>query len=270
MYFGVNQNIKILDQSLFSYLFLSKPVPIFCQQIFISYSKVPFWHEYYTFFQQIAGILKVNLPPDFSNYPRFLVRLVNKNKFFKGALVKIVFFPQKNNFVFIAIPQKVDFERFSLFKNKIIILKKHFKIKPGDDLNFVRSYSLHHYNIIKENAANKPALVYNDSGEVLENQLGNFLLIEQNNVYSPNYQVGAYFNAIQQKVLDILSKMGYKIFNQTFNFSKFESASEVWIIAQDGIYVRVGIDTLRYHYSDLSERVFDKLMELYDKEDIWL
>ncbi len=268
-YVGINQEIAILADSPLNNLLLGHPVPIFYHQIFVSYSKVPFWNEHYAFFQRIARILELSLPSDFSNFARFLVRLVNKSKFFKGAMVKIIFFPDQSSFQFISIPQKVDYERFSLIK-KMVFVQKTFNLKPDNNLNFVRGYDLHHYNILKAISSNKTFLVVDNFEKVIESQLGNLVLIEKKNVYSPNYQSGAFFNAIQQKVLEILQHMGFSISIRPVDFTRFETASEVWIINDMGIYSRVGIGNLRYHYGNLSEKVFEKLMELYDKERVWI
>ena len=267
MYIGINQDITPFSDSLINRLFLNTAVPIFYHKVFVSYSKVPFWDEHYAFFKEVAYRLNSNLPSNFMYYPRFLVRLVNKNKFFNGALVKIVFFPQQDGLQFLAIPQKSDFERLALIKDKIIV-QKTSRVKPDGGLNFVHAYDLHHYNIYKTVDFKRPLLISNSVGKVLENQLGSFILIEKNNVYSPDYKNGAYFNAIQLKVLEILQNMGFKIYFQPFDYSRFSSASEAWIVNDRGIYARVGIDVIRYQYGDLSQKVFDKLSEMFDKEPV--
>ena len=256
MYLAFND--KIVNEEKFPASFwerLNTLPPFFYYKIFVSNSIVPLWNIHKKYFELVALQLELDLPDFFIDYHAIIRRVVNRNKFFNGAVVKIVFYPWQNSLEFVAIPQKVDYNYFVSNTNDIIILSSSKIIQPHTP-NFIWYADLHSF-INKENhlaVSNKKVL----------NSRYNILAKKGDIIVSPTYKTDAPYNALQIKILSLLEQQGLTVYDdKPIDIGFMHEADELWLISNYyGIYNRIGFDEHRYFQSNLSETIIEKLNRL--------
>ncbi len=237
---------------------LDSLTPFFFYEVFISRSVVPLWEIHTEYFYLIAQQLKLDLPDFFVAYNDILKRLVNRNKFFRGAVVRIIFYPWKNNIEFLAIPHKVSYDRFMCNTERIIVLSSSRTIHTSMS-NYIWKVDIH--NFIYKN--HEESLLVKEN-KVLNTQNFNILVKKDNTIISPTYKSDATFNALQVKLLDILEQKGFKVKDEPLGLGFISEADELWLVSNSyGVYTRLGMDKFRYYQTDLAQKIVDLVNYLY-------
>ncbi len=263
LYVAIDNIMKSYDlgQNVFVDLLYSDPVPVFYYEVFVSRSTVPFWPRHYKAIEEIAKALDVPVFNDFYDYKLVITRLVNKNKFYTGAIVRLVFFPYKNQLKVVAIPRKVEYNSFS-YSNELIVARRYdMKLRKFYAVNgfeYLRQFDIHNYKYNKERKTH--AFIFNSEGKVLETTLGSVLIFKNHSVITSTYRNGAFYNAMLLEVLDILKDRGFEIIDKPVDYKEFETADQVWIVRDNfGIYYKVGVEFFRYHFTELYKEVMSEI-----------
>ncbi len=264
LYVAIDNIMKSYDlgQNVFVDLLYSDPVPVFYYEVFVSRSTVPFWPRHYKAIEEIAKALDVPVFNDFYDYKLVITRLVNKNKFYTGAIVRLVFFPFQNRLKVIAIPKKVNYLHFDSIGQLVVIKRIGKRLKKyveRGNFEFLRQFDIHNY-IYNKAGVNQYAFIFNHHDQVLETTLGSILLFEGKTIVSPTFKTGAFYNALQLEVLSYLKREGYQLLDMPIDYERFENADEVWIVKENrGIYYKVGIEFYRYHFTEKHRKIIDEI-----------
>ena len=263
VYFGLENNIHPLTSDLAKFP-VNGDFPVFSYEILVFHNKIPFWDYHKLFFKTIATKLGVKLPVYFDSYNDFITRLVNRNKFFNGALIRVVFYPVNEQLKFFAFPQKFDISQIGFSDDKIVVYDNHSLIKHIDEFSFVRQFCAHHYHIYNRKF-DKPQLIYGYDGKILETQQGNILIRKGDYIISPNYTQGAFYNAFHQYLIHILkNNFNYQINFDLLDMQTIKNADEVWIITWNNqIVYKVGVNRFRYDKRLLKEQTENLIKNLF-------
>ncbi len=263
-YFALENIIKPATSDIAN-IFINGDFPLFSYTILVYHNKIPFWNYHKRFFKIVAQQLEAELPDYFDSYKDFITRLVNKNKFYNGALLKVIFYPVNERLRFIALPQKYDITKAGFSQDKVVVYDNQRLIKHIDKLSFIRQYCAHHSYIYNKRFA-KLELIHSQDGRILETQLGNILIRKEDYIIAPNYKCGAFYNAFYQYLIDILTdEFNYQVRYELIDMKSIENADEVWIVTWNSqIIYRVGVNRFRYDKRLLKEQIESKVSKLFD------
>ncbi len=262
MYFGFNNEIireDVAPPLLWQHL--RNIPPMFINEIFVAASKVTFWQLHYEYFYRVADKLNILLPEFFVAYEDFIRRLVNRNKFFNGAVTQILFYPYQDEMAFLAFPKKTGYRKFEVdYDNFQSIKLVENETVVDDNWAFVIKNDLHNY-IYK-----KQPLFYLKNSYIIGTQYFGVVAIKGNIIYSPTWNSGFKFNPLQLAVNDILQGRDYEIKDQPIPVDFIAEADELWLVDRVyGILNRVGWEKHRYYISDLASEIIDEVNSLVFK-----
>ena len=236
---------------------LDLSLPIFNYKVFISDSVVTLWDYHKEYFRLISKYLQLDIPNFLNSYDVYLKRLVIRSKLFKGAIVKIYFYPYKNTLNFIAFPYKSKYRFFNVDSSEIKVIEPSYKIEAFEFNKFYLP-PIHSY-IYKEE------FVICREEEIINTKSYNIITIYGKTIIAPALKSNAKFNPFLFKVLEILNNYGYKIIDKALTKQEIVNAENFWLVSEQTIYTRTGYGTIRYYTSDLAEKIVNDLNKMIFK-----
>jgi len=155
-----------------------------------------------------------------------IVRLNNANHFFKGARVRISIFRSEGG-LYLPLSNKANYliESWPLENDRYLINSNGFKLgaykqisKPSGQTFFYKSLNSQ-VSILASLYAQENNLdncfIINDKREIIESINSNVFFIQNKTIYTPNNDSGCIYGIMREKILTVISQLGFTINNHT-------------------------------------------------------
>ncbi len=233
-----------------------------------------FFDDHYrrlTFGMDILG-MDISSLPDEETLKKQITFLVNKNRIFKDARIRLSVFrnggglytPENNDVSYVVEAAPLDGELYSPGKKGLIVgLFDRFYKSSQELFSFKNSNSLVYIlgGIYKRENMLDDCLIMNDKGSIIEALSSNLFWIKDEKVFTPALSSGCVNGIMRKQVLVTIEKAGLP-FKETpgTTIEEIKNADEVFLTnAINGIRRVTGIDEKRY-YSVTTKKIFNALM----------
>ena len=235
-------------------------------------TRIPFFHEQFSVLMELVRKNQIVLNHNFDDsfLKGEITRLLNRNRIFKGALVHLIFLPQKSAVSispagFYMATENWDEEKFILNSRgfKLGWMKGH--IHPGDWL-MPRIGSYHQIQTLwskEQKSLNWDAGYFTDkNGIIVECNNANIFMIKGTHLYTPSLNLGITPRAIRKVILRLAPTLGLQTTEtKQMESAQLESADEIFIAGdKTGISWVVGYGEKRYFrkYSELFNTLINR------------
>jgi branched-subunit amino acid aminotransferase/4-amino-4-deoxychorismate lyase len=205
------------------------------------------------------------------NVSRLITKLLNKNRIFVGARVRLTVFrnhgglyaPEDNNVSFILESIPLDMDHYALNPHGYNVDVFNDMPKPTHPLSWLKSTSALLYVLAgiykKENRLDDCILV-NEKGHLVESGSSNLFLLKNGVIFTPGLEEGCLPGIMRQVLISLLKRGGYKYSEIIpLSVSDLLEADEVFLTnAIAGIRWVMAFQKKRY-YKDISQKLLQEI-----------
>jgi len=241
-------------------------------------NKVQFFYEHMERIIRSMKILKMEVPVRFSvdtmGLQKEISKILNKNKLYKGARVRMSIFRQPGGFY---SPSSNETE-YTIQCNSLVSDKYDFNTKgllidlydeipkPINYLSRIKLISSMFSvmaGIYKTENELDECLVINTKGNIIEGISSNIFIVKENTILTPSLREGCLAGIMRQKTIEIARKMNYSIQDEAVvQVNDLMAADEIFFTnAINGIQWVLGFKQRRY-YNKVSNQLSDALNQM--------
>lgn len=238
-------------------------------------NKVQFFYEHMDRLIKSMKILKMEVPVRFSvdtmGLQQEISKLLNKNKLFKGARVRMTVFrqsggfyaPSSNEAEFIIQCSSLETDKYE-FNSKGLLIDIYDEItKPINYLSRLKLISasmLVMAGIFKNENQLDECILLNTKGNIVEGISSNIFIVKENTILTPSLREGCLAGIMRQKVIEIARKLNYTVQDEAIiKINDIMTADEIFYTnAINGIQWVLGFKQRRY-YNKISNILSDAL-----------
>jgi branched-subunit amino acid aminotransferase/4-amino-4-deoxychorismate lyase len=221
-------------------------------------------------------LLSMEVPTYFteSNINQLIVRLLNKNRIFGGAGIRLTvyrnideeYIPGDNNVSFILESYKLDYDKYELNEKGFCVdICSSFTKTSGRLANVRNANSLVYLlaGIYGRNCNLDAAILLNETGRLVETINANIFLTSGNSIFTPGISQGCIPGVMRKVITRLAGEAGFSINDQSsLTPAALEDAEEVFLTnAVDGIRW-VGAFRQRRYFKKTAKLLTGKLNEL--------
>jgi branched-subunit amino acid aminotransferase/4-amino-4-deoxychorismate lyase len=247
-------------------------------------NKVQFFYEHMDRLIKSMKILKMEVPVRFSvdtmGLQQEISKLLNKNKLFKGARVRMTVFRQSGGFYaptsneaeFIIQCSSLESDKYE-FNSKGMLVDIYDEIpKPINYLSrlkLISSSMLVMAGIFKNENQLDECLLVNTKGNIVEGISSNIFIVKENTIFTPSLREGCLAGIMRQKLIEIARKLNYTVQDDAIiKINDLMAADEIFFTnAVHGIQWVLGFKQRRY-YNKISNILSDALNQQCFSEQI--
>lgn len=231
--------------------------------------------------KQSMQCLQMEVPSYFTNenFSDFITKLLNKNRIFGGASVRLIVYrdsgngsvfefqpPGDNRVSFALIAMPLDNDRYSLNTNGYTIDLYTWMPKPVQRISFMKSTSALFYTMAdqyrKEKALNE-CILFNEKGHLVESLRSNLFIFRDDRVYTPSQDEGCIPGVMRKVLLSCMPAAGKK--TETESPLRVED-----LLAADEVFLTNAVEGIRWvgafrdkrYYRDLAQYLLMHLNQL--------
>jgi branched-chain amino acid aminotransferase len=218
-------------------------------------------------------VLEIDIPPYLNEtfISDTITRLLNKNRFFGNARVRITVFrnsdgfytPTNNNAGVLIQTQELSTTFYELNKQGYLLdiypdikkqINKLSSIKSCNSLLFIKAGLYRKANELDD------CIILNNEDRVAETISSNIFIVKGNTIYTPSLAEGCIPGIMREVVCKIAPTLGYEINNQVaFSIKALMDSDEVFLTNSiNGIRWVLGIKQNRY-FCNASKKIIDAL-----------
>ncbi len=241
-------------------------------------NKVQFFYEHIERLIRSMKVLKMEVPVRFTidtmGLQQEISKLLNKNKLFKGARVRMSVFRQSGGFY---APQTNETE-YTIqcsalssykydFNTKGIFVDVYDEItKPINYLSRIKLISSTLFvmaGIYKTENQLDECLLINTKGNIVEGISSNIFIVKENTILTPSLREGCLAGIMRQKTIEIAKKMNFSVQDEAIvQINDLMAADEIFFTnAINGIQWVLGFKQRRY-YNKVSNLLSDTLNQM--------
>jgi branched-chain amino acid aminotransferase len=238
-------------------------------------NKVQFFYEHMDRLIKSMKFLKMEVPVRFSvdtmGLQQEISKLLNKNKMFKGARVRITVFRQSGGF-YAPTSNEAEFiiQCSSLESDKYEFNSKGLHIDIYDEitkpinylsrLKLISSSMLVMAGIFKNENQLDECLLVNTKGNIVEGISSNVFIVKENTIFTPSLREGCIAGIMRQKTIEMARKLNYTVQDEAIiKINDIMAADEIFFTnAVHGIQWVLGFKQRRY-YNKVSNNLNDAL-----------
>jgi branched-chain amino acid aminotransferase len=241
-------------------------------------NKVQFFYDHMDRLIRSMKVLKMEVPVRFTvdtiGLQQEISKLLNKNKFYKGARVRLSVFrhhggfyaPVNNESEFIIQCSSLQSDKYD-FNQKGLLIDIYDEIpKPVNYLSRLKLISSMPFvmaGIFKTENGLDECLLLNSKGNIVEGISSNVFIVKENTIFTPSLREGCLAGIMRQKIIEIARKLNYTVQDEaTIQIKDIMAADEIFFTnAVYGIQWALGFKQRRY-YNKISGILNDALNQL--------
>ncbi len=247
-YVLLNGHLHKQDEPIFSANNLLNGTGLNYEHLHSTENTIQFLKEHLKQIHFIAGYQNIALPKIFTS-PQLLVqeiaRLLNKNKFFLGASVKLYY--KNDQWLACAEPLSSRYYELSGSGQIVDCYKAQKAIHP---LSNFQCGSEIYWSMAKKfcSSHNIPnCILMNEEDKLCEAIGANIFLVHKDQLYTPPLNSGCYHDVIREKLLDIAKELNLSVQQTMLSTDHLFEADEIFIAsAATGIEWVKGVHAKRY------------------------
>lgn len=245
-------------------------------------NKVQFFYDHMERLIRSMKVLKMEVPVRFSidtmGLQKEISKILNKNKLYKGARVRMTVFreegglytPNSNEVEYIIQCSALESDTYTLNEkgyNTDIYDEIYKPINTLSTLKMTSSMFSVLAGIFKKENQLDECLVMNNKGNIIEGISSNLFIIKENIISTPSVREGCLPGIMRQKVIELARKLNYIVQDeQTIKIQDIMAADEMFFTnAITGIQWVVGFKQRRY-YNRISKLLSNALNQIHFPE----
>lgn len=238
-------------------------------------NKVQFFYEHMDRLIRSMKALKMEVPVRFTidtmGLQKEISKILNKNKFFKGARVRITVFrtggglytPESNESEYLIETNYLKSNIYEFNQKGLLIDVYDEILKPVNHLASIKHTSSIFFvlaGIFKKDNQLDECLLLNTKGNIIEGISSNIFLVKENVITTPSLREGCLPGIMRQKVIELAKKQNFIVQDeQAIKIQDIMSADELFFTnALKGIQWVVGFKQRRY-YNKIAKLLSDAL-----------
>ena len=238
-------------------------------------NKVQFFYEHMERLIRSMKVLKMEVPVRFTidtmGLQKEISKILNKNKLFKGARVRMTVFreagglytPQSNETEYIIECSGLESNLYELNDKGLLIDIYDEILKPVNSLSSLKLVSSIFFvlaGIFKKENHLDECLILNTKGNIIEGISSNIFLVKENTITTPSIREGCLPGIMRQKVIELARKQSFIVQDeQVIKMQDIMAADEIFFTnAVRGIQWVVGFKQRRY-YNKVAKTLSDSL-----------
>jgi branched-subunit amino acid aminotransferase/4-amino-4-deoxychorismate lyase len=195
-------------------------------------------------------LLSMEVPALFTeqNFKQLIVRLLNKNRLFGGAGIRLTVFRDtvegsvktNNKVSFILESHRLDFDKYSLNEKGLCVdICNSYAKNTGHLANVRNANSLLYLMAEIDGISNDldAAILLNESGRIVETVNANVFLVSGNAVFTPGTNQGCIPGIMRRVIIGLANEAGFRVNDQSnLTINALDDAEEVFLTnALEGI-----------------------------------
>lgn len=237
-------------------------------------NKVQFFYEHMERLISSMKILKMEVPVRFTidtmGLQKEIAKLLNKNKFYKGARVRMTVYretggfysPSSNEAEYIIQCSPLESDVYELNETGLLIDLYEDMLKPINDLSSIKLVSSIFFvlaGIFKKENQLDECLIMNTKGNIIEGVSSNIFVVKENNILTPAIREGCLQGIMRQKVIEIARKLNFIV--------QDEQAVKIQdIMAADEIFFTNAIRGIQWVVGFKQRRFYNKVAKIISNE----
>ncbi len=238
-------------------------------------NKVQFFYEHMERLIRSMKVLRMEIPVRFTidtmGLQKEISKILNKNKLFKGARIRMTVFretgglytPESNETEYIIESSPLDSDVYEFNQKGLLIDIYEEQLKPINSLASVKLTSSIFFvlaGIFKKENSLDECLILNTKGNIIEGISSNIFLVKENVISTPSLREGCLPGVMRQKVIELSRRNGFIIQDeQVIKIQDIMAADEIFFTnAIKGIQWVVGFKQRRF-YNKVAKSLSDAL-----------
>lgn len=247
---------------------------VLSQQIWFGYGGIPLFEKNIQLLVQQLSALQFEIPDflkDQREFFRITKRMLNKNKFYRSGIIKIqlILNTSEINYIITSSPSS-EFE--FPFSDKGMLVNYSINRKCAtNQLNRHGFYNKINWEIVQSQLSDSEfqhSIILNESGMICEGIASNIFMIKDDILITPAFGSGCFEDSLRNPILEVSTKLGIKILEQTNIERKHlvEMDEAFFASEENGINWILGIGNKRYIHQ-LCDEIYLEL-DNYLKEKV--
>ena len=211
---------------------------------------------------------------DYSNLKGKIIRLLNANKHFKGARIRLTIYrkdgglytPEKNEFEYLIESNELENEVYTINQRGLVVdIYPHIS-KPINILSNCKS--LNSLIFIKAGLYKKAknideCILLNENEHIVESISSNIFLVKKSKIYTPSLSEGCIDGIMRKQVISIAKKLNLEVFDNGYMAPEDLMLADELLLSNaiTGIQWVVGYKQKRF-YNKTAIEIIRKLNEL--------
>ena len=238
-------------------------------------NKVQFFYEHMERLIKSMKVLKMEIPVRFSidtmGLQKEISKILNKNKLFKGARIRMTVFresgglytPVSNEVEYVIESNPLTSGVYEFNQKGLLIDVYDEEVKPVNSLASLKLTSSVFFvlaGIFKKENNLDECLILNTKGNIIEGISSNIFLVKENIITTPSLREGCLPGIMRQKIVELARKQGLIVQDdQTIKIQDIMVADELFFTnAVKGVQWVVGFKQRRY-YNKIAKTLSDAL-----------
>ncbi len=238
-------------------------------------NKVQFFYEHMERLIRSMKVLKMEIPVRFTidtmGLQKEISKILNKNKLFKGARIRMTVFretggfysPESNETEYIIESSPLTSDVYEFNQKGLLIDIYEEQLKPINSLASVKLTSSIFFvlaGIFKKENGLDECLILNTKGNIIEGISSNIFLVKENIISTPSLREGCLPGIMRQKVIELARRNRFIIQDeQPIKIQDIMAADEIFFTnAVKGIQWVVGFKQRRF-YNKVAKTLSDAL-----------
>ncbi len=240
---------------------------VYSEEMFASGTTVLFFAEHIANCIKALNILQIEVPVKLLNTPGILhkeiTKLLTKNRYFLGAIVKMIIFLDNNSKTnYLITSEKEENPKYYLNTQgfRIDVFEEFRKEKTEiSDLYKFQPYQFYKaQNFVKANNLND-CIILDNENQVVESLSGFIFLVKDDKLYASPLEVGCVTNIMASVIIQLFENLNIPFSNQTsFTVDHLMEADEIFLTNHVGIRWVLAFRNRRY-YNKYSKTLVAKL-----------
>ncbi len=224
----------------------------FVEEMHVAANRIFFLKEHLQQIQINLDLFEMPVPIPFQGegiaFQRMVSRLLNKNKYYLGAAIRLYLFEDG----WCVLPEPMPNREYTINEEGLTVDLFDRMTKPVHPLSTVHSGTAALWSIAARYARKKGisnCLVQNDRGFLCEAAGSNLFVLKGEWLETPSLECGTYHDVIREKVMQAARDAGLKVkSSEELTFEEAQNADELFIAnAAQGIQWIKGIHERRYY-----------------------
>ena len=235
-----------------------------------------FYDDHITRLKKGLDILEL-VPPnnfDYINLKGKIIRLLNANKHFKAARIRLTFYrkegglytPDKNEFEYLIESDKINNELYIINQKGLVVDIYPHILKPINILSNCKTLNSLLFikaGLYKNHKNIDDCIILNEKNHIVESICSNIFLVKKNKIYTPSLSEGCIEGVMRKQIISIAKTINLKVYDNGYmTADDLLLADELFLTnAINGIQWAAGYKQKRYYNTTVIE-IMKKLNKL--------
>jgi branched-chain amino acid aminotransferase len=258
-------------EELHSDSFLAETKFSITHKIWFGYGGIPLFHENMELLQNQTSSLNLTFPEEFNDrreFFRIVKRMLNKNKYFRSGIVKLILnWNNKNTFTLVKSQPSIISE-FPFSDKGILLNASNHRKFSGNAYNKYSFYNEKSWALTQleiEDTTFGSSVILNEKGNVCECPGNNIYFFKGKKLITPSTKTGCYQDITRDIILELAEKAGFQVeMAENLKFNDLPGMDEIFSVSEiNGFQWIIGVHKKRFvrNYSHLIYQNFVELLK---------